>query len=528
MLVPLALALAVLLALYVATTYSVFASRRDEALRQDTERTTELLRRALIDNVEILSSLMSAIERDPVLEDAMLQGDREALLERGAPLLQALKARAGITHLYFHAPDRVNFLRVHEPPRFGDTISRVTLLEAEQTGQPSFGNEQGPLGTYTLRYVVPWRSGGRLLGYIELGKEFEHVAASLRDVPGVELVILVDKRYVQRELWEPTAQKQRLPLWDTLPSVVSVFSTVQAIPDELSALLSRQGLALDEPTATIRADGRVLQCMLLPIDDVRALETAKLLVMRDVTSIAAAARMQLAAGCAAFAGVSAVLLAMFHVLLGRIQRALRERSTLLNSAKERLEQEIEERKVAQKELEAALSTSAAASQAKTESLAQREEALRELRAAKLDLEQQLQTIERQRITIRELSLPIVDVWDEILALSIIGPVDAARATEMMEGLLRRIVEAQARWIILDVTGLPAIDEEVAARLARVARAVRLLGCACIVTGISPHIARTFVALGVELDDLRPLRSLKEGIKHCMSARQAASLRSPAL
>lgn len=524
-LAPLALALALLLALYVATTYSAFASRRDEALRQETEHTAELLRRATTDNIETLSSLTSAIERDPVLKEAMIRLDREALLARGAPLLQELKARAGVTHLYFHAPDRVSFLRVHEPSRFGDTISRFTLLEAERTGQPSIGNEQGPLGTYTLRYVMPWRSGEHLLGYIELGKEFEHVAASLREVPGIELAILVDKRYVHRELWEPTAQKQRLPPWDALPSIVSVFSTVQALPDELSAMLSRQGLAIDDPTVTIQADGRVLECTLLPVDDVRALQAAKLLVMRDVTGIAAAARLQLVAGCAAFAGVSAGLLAMFHVLLGRIQRALRERSTLLGSAKERLEREIEEKIVTQRELEEALSTSAAASQAKTESLTQREEALRELHAAKLDLEQQLQTIERQRITIRELSLPIVDVWDEILALSIVGPVDAARATDMMEGLLRRIVEAQARWIILDVTGLPAVDEEVAARLARVARAVRLLGCACIVTGVSPHIARTFITLGVELEDIRPLRSLKEGIKHCMFARQAAVLRS---
>ncbi|WP_438011100.1 cache domain-containing protein [Sorangium sp. So ce321] len=524
-LAPLVLALVLLLTFYVATTYNAFASRRDEAIRQATEHTAELLRRATIDNIEILSSLMSAIQRDPVLEDAMIRQDREALLERGAPLLQEIEARAGITHLYFHAPDRVSFLRVHEPARFGDTISRVTLLEAERTGQPSVGNEQGPLGTYTLRYVVPWRSGDRLLGYIELGKEFEHVAASLREVPGVDLAILVDKRYVSRELWEPTARKHRLPPWEALPSIVSVFSTVQALPDELSATLSRRGLAVDEPTVTIRADGRVLECTLFPIDDVRALETAKLLVMRDVTGVATAARAQLVAGCAAFAGVSTGLFAMFYVLLGRIQRALRERSALLNSAKEGLEREIEERNVAQRELEAALGTSAAASQAKTESLAQREEALRELRAAKLDLEQQLQTIERQRITIRELSLPIVDVWDEILALSIVGPVDAARATDMMEGLLRRIVEVQARWIILDVTGLPAIDEEVAARLARVARAARLLGCSCIMTGISPHIARMFITLGVELDDIRPLRSLKEGIRHCMSARQAAPLRS---
>ena len=76
---------------------------------------------------------------------------------------------------------------------------------------------------------------------------------------------------------------------------------------------------------------------------------------------------------------------------------------------------------------------------------------------------------------------------------------------------------------------PTIDEEVAERLVRVGRAVQLLGCACIVTGISPRIARMFVDLGINLEHIKPLRSLKQGIKHCMAARQASDLRSiPAL
>ena len=521
-LVPLVLALALLLALFVGTTYRSFASRRDEAIHQATRHTADLLRRATIDNIETLSSLMSVVSRDPVLEEAMIRLDRKALLERGAPLLRELQARAGVSHLYFHSPDRVNFLRVHEPGRFGDTVSRFTLMEAERTGQPSVGNEQGPLGTYTLRYVIPWRSGERLLGYIELGKEFENVAVSLRDVAGDEIVILVDKQYVRRDLWEQTAAQKKLPGWDAFPAIVSVFSTVKALPDEISARLSREGLAFSESTVIINANDRVLECTLLPIHGVEALETSKLLMIRDVTRVTASTRSQLVTGCAAFAIVSAGLLLSFHVLLGRIQQDLRQRSLLLSGAKERLELEIGERIVAQRGLEEALSTSAAASQAKTESLALREEALVALNAAKLDLEQQLQTIERQRVTIRELSLPIVDVWDEILALSIVGPVDAARASDMMEELLRRVVEAQARWVILDVTGMPTIDEQVAERLVRVARAVQLLGCACIVTGISPRIARMFAELGINLEHIKPLRSLKQGIKHCMAARQAST------
>jgi anti-anti-sigma regulatory factor len=535
-LVPLVLALILLLALFVGTTYRAFTARRDEALHHATEHTAELLRRATIDNIETLSSLTSALGRDPVLEQAMLRLDRQALLERGAPLLQELQSHAGISHLYFHGPDRVNFLRVHDPARSGDTISRFTLLEAERTGKPSVGNEQGPLGTYTLRYVMPWRSGERLLGYIELGKEFANVAVSLRDIAGDEIVILVDKQYVKRELWEQAPGAKKLPPWDALPSIVSVFSTVKALPDELSEKLSQQGLAFEKPTVLIQANGRTLECTLLPIKGVEALETSKLLLIRDVTDVASTIRKQLVAGCAAFGIVSAGLLALFHVLLGRIQHDLRERSLLLSGAKERLELEIGDRIVAQQGLEEALITSAAASQAKTESLAAasqakteslalREEALVELHAAKVDLEQQLRTIERQRLTIRDLSLPIVDVWDEVIALSIVGPIDALRASDMMEVLLRRIVEAQARWVILDVTGMPTIDEQIAERLVRVAQAVQLLGCACIVTGISPRIARMFAEIGVELDHITPLRSLKQGIKYCLSARQAAAGRS---
>jgi hypothetical protein len=179
---------------------------------------------------------------------------------------------------------------------------------------------------------------------------------------------------VQRDLWEKTAGQKKLPGWDAFPSIVAVFSTVKTLPDEISAKLSREGLAFKESTVIINADGRTLECTLLPIRGVEALETSKLLVMRDMTGITAANRMQLATGCAAFTIVSAGLLLLFHVLLGRIQQDLRQRSLLLSGAKERLELEIGERIVAQRGLEEALSTSAAASQAKTESLALREEA----------------------------------------------------------------------------------------------------------------------------------------------------------
>lgn len=149
---------------------------------------------------------------------------------------------------------------------------------------------------------------------------------------------------------------------------------------------------------------------------------------------------------------------------------------------------------------------------------QAEQALAKLHAAKLDLEQKLETIERQQIAIQELSTPIIDVWDDILTLPVIGLMDEARATDMTEKLLRRVVDARARWVLVDLTGVRAMDSATADHLLRLARSVRMIGCRCIVTGISPDIALMLVELGVGLEDLTPMRSLREGLKHCLADR----------
>jgi rsbT co-antagonist protein RsbR len=152
-----------------------------------------------------------------------------------------------------------------------------------------------------------------------------------------------------------------------------------------------------------------------------------------------------------------------------------------------------------------------------------EEVISELTAARRDLEAQVETIERQKIAIRDLSTPIVDVWTGILALPLIGPIDAARAVEMSETLLRRIDETGAAWVLVDLTGVVTIDSVTANHIIRLARAARLLGSRCLITGMKPEVARTLVALGIDLTDLRPLRSLKEGLRYCLTLRSRREL-----
>jgi len=125
-------------------------------------------------------------------------------------------------------------------------------------------------------------------------------------------------------------------------------------------------------------------------------------------------------------------------------------------------------------------------------------------------------VEQQRMTISALSTPIIDVWDGVVTLPVVGVIDTQRAMEMTERLLSRIVQTGARAVIIDLTGVEIVDTATADHLARLTRAAELLGARCIVTGIGPNIARTLVGMGVELGRVRTLRTLKEALRVCIA------------
>jgi rsbT co-antagonist protein RsbR len=109
-----------------------------------------------------------------------------------------------------------------------------------------------------------------------------------------------------------------------------------------------------------------------------------------------------------------------------------------------------------------------------------------------------EVIARQQRELMELSTPVVQLWDDILALPLVGTLDSARAQVVMETLLQRVVDTGASIAILDITGVPTVDTVVAQHLMKTAAATRLMGADCIISGIRPQIAQTIVHLGVDL------------------------------
>ena len=110
-------------------------------------------------------------------------------------------------------------------------------------------------------------------------------------------------------------------------------------------------------------------------------------------------------------------------------------------------------------------------------------------------------IKRQSRELLELSIPVVELWDKILALPLIGTLDSERTQSVMANLLDYIVKSRAQIAIIDITGVPAVDTLIAQHLIKTVSATRLMGADCIISGIRPQIAQTIVHLGVDLTNV---------------------------
>ena len=121
------------------------------------------------------------------------------------------------------------------------------------------------------------------------------------------------------------------------------------------------------------------------------------------------------------------------------------------------------------------------------------------------------TIKRQQDEMMELASPVVELWDRIVAVPLVGTLDSMRAQEVMENTLSAIVEKKADIVIIDITGVSTVDTQVAQHLIRTAAAVRLMGAEAIISGISPRIAQTMVQLGVDTGEMTTRSSLRTAL-----------------
>jgi rsbT co-antagonist protein RsbR len=130
----------------------------------------------------------------------------------------------------------------------------------------------------------------------------------------------------------------------------------------------------------------------------------------------------------------------------------------------------------------------------------------------VDSDSQEELIAQQRLTIEELETPVIQVWDGILALPIVGSLDTARTQQMNESLLQRIVDTGSEIVILDITGVPVVDTAVAKHLLETVAAARLLGAEVLIVGLTTRTALTLVHLGLDLSGITTRITMAKGLQ----------------
>ena len=316
-------------ALLCLATYYIQQRNLDRALLAHSARFEKGLQRE-IDHEAKRMRLLSGpyLLESASIKTALRQRDRQRLLRLSRGIFAKLKENFGITHLYFHDPDRVNILRVHQPDRFGDTIGRQTMLAAAKRGSSSAGYELGPLGTLTLRVVTPWYDGVGLIGYVEMGKEMELLAHNVAEHEDMQVWMAVNKRLLNQQGYAMTRRKKGLPvLWDEFERVVMINRKART-PAAIRAAMAAWGEEQSQQVQMIASGDRYYSLAALPMIDAGGQRVGNFFMVVDVSDEMVASHRVLLVIILIGLLVTGLFLLFFH---SRLRHARKERDVLLQA-----------------------------------------------------------------------------------------------------------------------------------------------------------------------------------------------------
>lgn len=325
-LLPTGLMLAVILSLYIFGVYWLQAGDLDRWFASQLAATKIRLDDHVAAEAQRLGVAADMIRRDRRLESLWAAGDREALLAEARPLLKDMREEYGVTHLFFHGRDRSNFLRVHKPEQYGDFVGHRPIVRTATSGRPAYGVELGPLGTFTLRHVSPWWvRGNGLLGFLELGTEWNYIAGAVNDVRGIRAVLLIKKKYLERRGWEEGMKMLgREGDWSYLPDAVVAGNTSGSIPRRVLLELKNSEKYRNSSGVELAINGKTFRAACIPLRDSGGRDVAEMFVLLDISTQKAALHKLIAALVVMGLLLTALLLGLAFYWLRHLEHRLAE------------------------------------------------------------------------------------------------------------------------------------------------------------------------------------------------------------
>ncbi len=323
--VPLALAGLILMTAFVFGVHWKTQEEISHSLNHDITELNATFEMMLQSEADGMSALLETLAFAQHMSEPFLAGDRAALYQWAKPRFENLRSGHDISHLYFIDTSRRCFLRVHQPELHGDVINRKTLWEAERTGKPFSGLELGPLGTLTLRTVMPWYSDGKLVGYLELGKEIQPIADRIVKMLNTDLVLLIRKEFLKQEDWKRgMTMLQHRAAWDQNPGWVIIYPAEREVPAVFSKVFSGKENALTARRFSAGIDRQLFELALEPLRDVDNRVIGGRVLMFDISGATKRSRKLVASVGALVLIVGVMLFALLYFYLGRLEKKLAE------------------------------------------------------------------------------------------------------------------------------------------------------------------------------------------------------------
>jgi HAMP domain-containing protein len=287
----------------------------DEAVRTAGKAFASMERR----EVDKLSAAVDALISDKALAAAFAQRDRDRLYEAAAPIFRELRERHGVTNWVFIDPARLSFLRVQRPELHDDFVRRATLDAAIRTGDTASGKELGNT-VFALRVVRPFVSGGKLLGYLELGEEIDTFLSRMKAETGDDYGLVVEKKFLDERAWAATRGARRNN-WGDDPETVLADATDAEAPIVGASAGLRSVPDGGRYLAPVERGGRLFVRGVVPVLDGTGRKVGGVFVLRDVTALRdrmlASQRGSALAVALVAVAMLALLLVMFELLVFR-------------------------------------------------------------------------------------------------------------------------------------------------------------------------------------------------------------------
>lgn len=236
-------------------------------------------------DAKAIHAIMTSLRSNKELASVFSSGERKSIADYVTPLYQELNRDYNITHFYFTGLDRVNILRAHAPDRHGDTINRITTLNAQKQNAISHGVELGTLGTLTLRVVSPWYSAeGNKIGYLELGMEIDHIIDRLQNILGFDIDLFIHKKYLKEQEWkEGMGVLGRNIEWDRFASLVATKQIINPLFNSFIKQKDEQSIPFSGSIQPYDGKNSRFWLLSVPISDIQGRTVANLLMLANTT-----------------------------------------------------------------------------------------------------------------------------------------------------------------------------------------------------------------------------------------------------